>query len=322
MGRTRPDPHDEAHLLRLIRDRIVAGLHTGRFDVGDRLPTYRELADETGADLRAVARAYGVLRDEGLVEVRGRSGVYVAPQERIGGKVLAETARWFVAVLREAWGRRIGIPDLPEFVRECTATRVVRCAFVESTVDQLACIGAELRDDFGFRVLGVHADRFAPVAVEGEAPLARVPRELRDADFIATTAFHAAEMRELAAALEVPLVVIRLNPTFVREVQRALADGEVSVVCVDPLYAERLRLIAQDGDPGRVHTVAASDGDAVARLDRARPVLVSEAARRQLADEDLPRSFPDQPMIAPESADELSELLVRMNLEAIRADRD
>lgn len=321
MGRARPDPGDEARLREIIRQRIVAGLHTGRYDVGDRLPTYRELADEMGADLRAVARAYAALQDDGLVEVRGRSGVYVAPQERIGGKVLAETARWFVAVLREAWSRRIRVPELPEFVRECTAKRVVRCAFVESTADQLDSISAELRDDFGFEVSCVHADRFAPLAAEGKAPGPRVPAELRDADFIATTAFHAREMRELAGALEVPLVVIRLNPTFVREVQRALAGGEITVLCVDPLFAERLKLIAGDAHTERVYTVLASDGEAVARLDRSRPLLVSEVARRHLADMDLPRSFPDQPMIAPESADELSELLVRMNLEAIRAER-
>jgi hypothetical protein len=67
-----------------------------------------------------------------------------------------------------------------------------------------------------------------------------------------------------------------------------------------------------------VRTVLATDRDQVAKLDPSRPVLVTEAARSQLPDVPLPRSFPDQPMISPESADELLELLIRLNLEQTR----
>lgn len=312
------DRQAETRLADLLRGRLLASIHTGRVKAGDRLPSYREVADETGVDLRAVARAYAVLEAEGLVEVRGRSGVFLAEQTRIGGRLLAETARWLVAVGREAWTRRLRVPDLPDFVRECTASRVVRCAFVESTVDQAASIGTELSEDFGFAVATVHADRFAPLVVDGGEPRPRLPAEVREADFIATTAFHEKEMREVAAGLEVPLVVIRLNPMFTREVQRTLAEQEMAVVCVDPLFAERLKLFVGDEHPERVRTVLTSNRDEVARLDRSRPVLVSEAARQQLPDLSLPRSFPDQPMIAPESADELLELLVRLNLEEAR----
>jgi DNA-binding transcriptional regulator YhcF (GntR family) len=303
----------EERLAQLLRGRFLAGIHTGRLNTGDRLPSYRDVSDETGLDLRAVARAYAVLERDGLVKVKGRSGVVVAEQKRIGDRVLAETGRWFTAVVREAWTRRIRVADLPEFVRQCTASRVIRCAFVESTVDQVESVGCELREDFGFDVSFVHMDRFAPLPEEGQA--SRLPAELRDADFIATTAFNASEMRELTGRLEVPLVVIRLNPLFLREVERTLADRVLTVVCVDPLFAERLRLMAGEEHPERIRTVLASDPGAVGRLDLSQPVLVSEAARRQLADMDLPRSFPDQPMISPQSADELAELLVRMNLE-------
>ena len=64
------DRFAEERLTNLVRDRVIAGIHTGRLNVGDRLPSYREISDETGADLRAVARAYGVLEAEALVEVR------------------------------------------------------------------------------------------------------------------------------------------------------------------------------------------------------------------------------------------------------------
>jgi DNA-binding transcriptional ArsR family regulator len=306
----------EARLADLLRGRLLAAIHTGRVTAGSRLPSYREVSDETGMDLRAVARAYAVLEAEGLVEVRGRSGVFLAEQKRVGGRLLAETARWLVAVGREAWLRRLRVPELPDFMRECTASRVVRCAFVESTVDQVASIGTELREDFGFEVAPVYAGDDAPIAVQGAEP--GLPAELREADFIATTAFHAREMQAASATLDVPLVVIRLNPMFMREVQRTLAQQEMVVVCADPLYAERLKMFVGDQHPERVRTVLASDRDEVAKLDPERPVLVTEAARSRLPDLPLPRSFPDQPMISPESADELLELLIRLNLEQTR----
>lgn len=298
----------DVRLAEMIRGRIVGRIHTGRLDVGDRLPSYREVAEETGADLRAVARVYRRLEAEGLVEVRGRSGVYVAPQERIGGRVLAETARWMVGVLREAWTRRIALPGLPEFVRGCTAAATVRCAFVESTADQLQAFGGELRDDFGFAVSAVHADRLS-----GGAP----PPELAAAHLVATTAFHAGEARDAAARLGKPLVVIRLNRMFTREIQRRLAAEELDVLYADEAFVERVRLIAGSVYAGRVRGVSARDPEAVARLDPSRPVLVSPAARALLPGAELPPSFPPEPMIGAEAAEELAELLLRFNLEAL-----
>jgi len=304
-------------LVDVLRGRIVGGVHTGRLSAGDRLPSYREIGEETGMDLRAVAHAYRTLEAEGLVEVRGRSGVFVARLERIGGRVLAETARWVVGALREAWTRRIPVPGLPDFVRECTATRVVRCAFVESTVDQIETFCGELRTDFGFDAAAVHLGRFAPLVVDGAAR-PRVPEEARDADFLATTVFHAAEVRELAQGLGKPLVVIRLNRAFVQQVQRRVAEAELPVLCADVRFVDRVRLIAGAAYTDRVRAVPASDAEAVAELDLGRPVLITDAARRELPGVTLPASFPEEPMIGPDAAEELAEMLVRMNLETVR----
>ncbi|NNC32700.1 GntR family transcriptional regulator [Longimicrobium terrae] len=52
----------------------------GAAAAGDRLPSIRALWREMGVDHRVVAQAYRILEDEGLVEVRGRSGVYLAPR--------------------------------------------------------------------------------------------------------------------------------------------------------------------------------------------------------------------------------------------------
>jgi DNA-binding transcriptional regulator YhcF (GntR family) len=68
-----------------LRDRILNALHLGTLRPGDRLPSIRTLWREMGVDHRVVAQAYRSLEAEGLVEVRGRSGVSVAPQDQLGG---------------------------------------------------------------------------------------------------------------------------------------------------------------------------------------------------------------------------------------------
>ncbi|HEX8432474.1 MAG TPA: hypothetical protein VF625_14385, partial [Longimicrobium sp.] len=192
-----------------------------------------------------------------------------------------------------------------------------RCAFIESTADQTEAFCAELRDDFGFHASPVHADRFNPVEVDGVLTR-RIPPEVRDADILATTAFHAVEMRALAEEMGKPLVIVRLNRAFTQAIHRQLDTGELTILCVDPRFVERLKLVAGEGYAERVRGVIASDRAAVARLGGG-PVLISEAARLALDGVPLPPSFPDEPMLSSGSADELAEVMVRLNLEAAPA---
>ena len=61
-----------------IRNQIVAGIATGQLEPGQSLPSVRSLASDLGINLHTVNKAYAVLRDEGYVLMRGRSGACVA----------------------------------------------------------------------------------------------------------------------------------------------------------------------------------------------------------------------------------------------------
>ena len=307
----------ERQVTDLLRGRILSGIHGGHLEAGDRLSTYREISKETGLDLRAVARVYGALAGEGLVEIRGKTGVFVAPQERLGGRVLEETARWMVGVLRDAWTRQIQLPHVPDFVRECIATVEVTCACIESTEDQIQSICSELHRDFGFRSLPVHADRLTPIQV-GSTLHERFPAEVREADILVTTAFHASAIRPLADALEKPLMVVRLDPNIVRQLERIVEQGELTVVCVDPRFLERVRLVIGGEHGERIRGVLVDDGDAIRALNRETPTLVSHAARERLGDLDLPSVIPTGRVLSPDSAEDLAELLIRFNAEAMK----
>lgn len=68
---------DQAIYLQL-KDQIIRGIATSRFQEGDQLPSVRQLADTIGINMHTVNKAYTVLKQEGYVKVDRRKGVMVA----------------------------------------------------------------------------------------------------------------------------------------------------------------------------------------------------------------------------------------------------
>lgn len=61
-----------------IRAQVIAAIARGDLRPGDGLPSVRALASNLGVNLHTVNKAYAVLRDEGYLLMRGRSGAFVA----------------------------------------------------------------------------------------------------------------------------------------------------------------------------------------------------------------------------------------------------
>jgi len=307
----------EQELTGRLRDRLLNALHVGRIRPGDRLPSIREVSRETGADHRAVAAAYRVLQEEGLVEVRGRSGVYVAQQERLGGELLAETARWLAGVMTDAWRRQIPLTELHDLLRRCTRTQL-RVACVESNVDQMTAYCAELSELFG---LESHPVYLSSGGAEQPEETARLAAELARADLVVTTRFHAARVQRAALPAGKPVVVVTVHPQIVEAIRREMDRGELVVVSADPEFGERIRAMhgaAADGDGGRIRLVAAADRDGVEGIPPERTVLLTLAARTSLGAARLPRAIPHSPTFSPQTARELAEAIIRLNLRAER----
>ncbi|MDE5718799.1 MAG: GntR family transcriptional regulator [Lachnospiraceae bacterium] len=68
---------DQAIYMQL-RDQIIMGIASSRFQEGDMLPSVRQLADTIGINMHTVNKAYTVLKQEGYVKVDRRRGVMVA----------------------------------------------------------------------------------------------------------------------------------------------------------------------------------------------------------------------------------------------------
>lgn len=306
-------------LLKRLRNYVVARMHIGRLQPGDQLPSYRALSEKWGVDHRMIARAYRALESEGLVEIRGRSGVFLREQERIGGEMLSETARWVASgVLTEAWQRRIKVPDLPGLIRRCTASARFRTACIESTEDHRFLLSRELREWFGFETHSISVDLLpehdsdeAVQVVQTDA----LPEVVRTADVLITTSFHAHRVRPVAEVLHIPFVAVSMHPVAAEIFLDRVREGPLTVVCVDPRFGDRVRSLVGPEHEGRIRVVLASDRSIAEEVDADRPALVTTAARAQIG-RSLPSIVEDTPAFSPESAAELAFLLIRLNLEA------
>jgi DNA-binding transcriptional regulator YhcF (GntR family) len=79
-------------IYKQIRDQMVLGIAGGRLSPGERLPTIRALANETGVNVMTINKAYQLLKQEGHITADRRGGTAVAGQNRVisGEKILPE----------------------------------------------------------------------------------------------------------------------------------------------------------------------------------------------------------------------------------------
>jgi regulatory GntR family protein len=218
-----------------LRRRLIADLHLGRLKPGDRAPSLRIAAAELGVGIRAVSRAYAELEREGLVVIRGRSGIYVAPPAI--EPELSEPQAWYSAILTDAWRRRIPLPLLPELIGRFVSRRL-RCACVESTDDHMVAFCAELDQDFGLDTVSVDLRRDG----EKEAQDAeRIEAAVASTDFVVTTAFHAADVRPASKTHRKPMVIISVNDALVHAIEERLRVSPVTFLSSDWRFIDRVQ---------------------------------------------------------------------------------
>ena len=74
------DSHEPAYMQLYVQ--IRSDITRGALCKGDKLPSKRTLAEETGVSVITVEHAYAILADEGYIESRQRSGYYVTYREK------------------------------------------------------------------------------------------------------------------------------------------------------------------------------------------------------------------------------------------------
>ncbi len=97
------DGNDPTPLYAQLERAIRVAIATGRLDVGDKLPTVRQLAVDLKINANTVAKVYGELERSGLLETRRGVGTFIrqdaarGPSRPDRERLLGELADRFLA---------------------------------------------------------------------------------------------------------------------------------------------------------------------------------------------------------------------------------
>lgn len=107
---------DEALYMQL-RNQIILGIATSRFQEGEQLPSVRQLAEEIGINMHTVNKAYTVLRQEGYVKVDRRHGAIISVDiDKM--QAMDELRRDLQVLLAKSSCRNITIEEVHDLIDE------------------------------------------------------------------------------------------------------------------------------------------------------------------------------------------------------------
>lgn len=231
------------------------------------------MAAELHADPRVVAAAYRTLSEEGLVELRARSGVYVRADAPHARRALDPPLESIVSLLTLASMHGYPGPRLVEALLTVVTKRPVRVVVITTTSDQGLGIARELHEDFGLDARAIVADR-----LQGPAESA----VLRRAELLVTTQAHARRVNALAGELGAECIVMSVRSDLF-ENEWALWRGQpVHIVVMDSRFRKIvqgfLRASGAEAAAVRVHLAT----DDLSRIPDESPTYVTQAARTHL----------------------------------------
>ena len=81
-----------------LSNQIVVGIAEGKLKAGEKLPTIRALADESGINMMTVSKAYQMLNNEGYIVTDRRKGTLINTKSQ---PVKAETLKGLRVIISE-----------------------------------------------------------------------------------------------------------------------------------------------------------------------------------------------------------------------------
>lgn len=105
-----------------LRNEIVKGIGKGEFEIGESLPTVRQMAAELGVNTMTVSKAYQLLKSEGFIETDRRKGTIVcnlqSDENKSGGEFQEKLADELELLSAEASIRGMEQEDFMELCRK------------------------------------------------------------------------------------------------------------------------------------------------------------------------------------------------------------
>lgn len=230
--------------LERVRHQFLTALHLGKLLPGDRVPSVRRLADMTGLNRKTVHRAYQLLANEGLLDLRPGSGTFIAAvgesptpiaelllaanRSRVTAGSLGLAPEVFASFLQLYHSSRLS--GLPLLVAECNQ-------------EQLGLIEHELRATLGIAARSVLLPELA----------SRTAHWVQGSWGVVTTDCHLKEVGALLGPFAVPVYRIALDPTFPQQLLEHARRMPVVMVVRDANFVPAFsRLLKQLSVPGEL----------------------------------------------------------------------
>lgn len=105
-----------------LRNEIVKGIGKGEFEIGESLPTVRQMAAELGVNTMTVSKAYQLLKSEGFIVTDRRKGTIVcnpqSDENKLSGEFQEKLADELELLSAEASIRGMEQEDFMELCRK------------------------------------------------------------------------------------------------------------------------------------------------------------------------------------------------------------
>lgn len=302
-----------AALVHPIRQQLVKAIGAGVWTPGTKLPSTRKMADEMDADPRDIAAAYRALAEEGLIDLRPRSGAYVSASIGKGSPPGLGTG-WLTQLLVDSVAREISATELGDWIHRAVATLRLRVFVIATSRDQVAGLCAELKRLYGLDADGATAEELA--ANEAAPPL------LRRSDFIVMTESARAEAERYAALFHLKCICVGVRRDLMTDTwKKLLHERPIYVVIGDTRFEELVMHFLTGSGAAHVHRLVVGRDDLDTIPENA-AVYVTHAARESLGSRKLNGfEIPPARFLSREASQEILELIVQENLAALSGRR-
>ena len=111
------DFESKTPIYQQLRDQIVVGIAEGKLSPGERLPTIRALADESGINMMPVSKAYQMLNNEGYIVTDRRKGTLISNKAK-ESPVKEETLKELRVIISELQLSELSLDEVLTLCKE------------------------------------------------------------------------------------------------------------------------------------------------------------------------------------------------------------